>query len=94
MVAKKTNESAMVCQYANKNYQESFCSKSLHSLGILNRPQVHFALMLRPILIFRVASLMVALRKFPLFPSDGHPQHCLFRIFDIITHGDIHGLSS
>lgn len=73
--------------------KKSLASQPLHSLVILNSPEMHLTLILRPILILRVASLMVTLRKLPLLPSNRHPQHCLFRIFDIVTHGGIQGLS-
>ena len=53
---------------------------------------MHLALMLRPILVLRIPSLMVTLRKLSLLPPDGHTQHCLLRIFDIFTHGYVERL--
>lgn len=57
----------------NKNYQTSFTCQALQFLVILNAPKMHLALMLRPILILRISSLKITLRKLSLFPANRHP---------------------
>ena len=83
----------IIGQSAIKITKKSFSSQPLHSLVILNAAEMHLALMLRPILVLRIPSLMVTLRKLSLLPPDGHTQDCLLRIFNIVTHCYVERLS-